>query len=100
MTATIERIEISNYDDVMKNFEALNFIDIREGRKTKSIYFKNSDGDYWVFINTLLYGSYTLLATVDGKNYNFELTADQFMHVFKKYKIFLTSGLTTKPNIV
>lgn len=100
MTATIERIEISNYEDVMKNFEALNFIDIREGRKTKSIYFKNNDGDYWVFINTLLYGSYTLLATVDGKSLNFELTADQFMHVFKKYKIFLTSGLTTKPNIV
>ena len=100
MTATIERIEILNYEDVMKNFEALNFIDIREGRKTKSIYFKNNDGDYWVFINTLLYGSYTLLATVDGKSLNFELTADQFMHVFKKYKIFLTSGLTTNPDIV
>lgn len=91
MTATIERIEILNYEDVMKNFEALNFIDIREGRKTKSIYFKNDDGDYWVFINTLLYGSYTLLATVDYKNYNFELTADQFMNVFKKYKIFLVN---------
>ena len=100
MTIVAEPILINNYDDVIKHFEGLVFVDIREGKKTKSIYFKNSDGDYWVFINTLLYGSYTLLATVDGKSLNFELTADQFMHVFKKYKIFLTSGLTTKPNIV
>ena len=89
MIAEICKPEIYNYDDVMKYFEALNFVDIREGKKTKSIYFKNEDGDYWVYINTLLYGSYTLLATVEGKNYNFELTADQFTDIFKKYKIFL-----------
>ena len=91
MTIVAEKIEINNYDDVIKHFEGLVFIDIREGRKTKSIYFKNADEDYWIFINTLLYGSYTLLATVEGKPYNFELSADQFTNVFKKYKIFLNA---------
>jgi len=89
MIAAISRPEINNYEDVIKYFERLVFIDIRAGRKTKSIYFKNSDGDYWIYINTLLYGSYTLLATVDGQSYNFEITADQFTNIYKKYKIFL-----------
>jgi hypothetical protein len=89
MIAAISRPEINNYEDVIKYFERLVFIDIRDGRKTKSIYFKNSDGDYWIYINTLLYGSYTLLATVDGQSYNFEITADQFTNIYKKYKIFL-----------
>jgi hypothetical protein len=89
MIAAISRPEINNYEDVIKYFERLVFIDIRDGRKTKSIYFKNSDGDYWIYINTLLYGSYTLLATVEGQSYNFEITADQFTNIYKKYKIFL-----------
>jgi hypothetical protein len=89
MIAAISRPEINNYEDVIKYFERLVFIDIRDGRKTKSIYFKNSDGDYWIYINTILYGSYTLLATVEGQSYNFEITADQFTNIYKKYKIFL-----------
>jgi hypothetical protein len=89
MIAAISRPEINNYEDVIEYFERLVFIDIRDGRKTKSIYFKNSDGDYWIYINTLLYGSYTLLATVEGQSYNFEITADQFTNIYKKYKIFL-----------
>jgi hypothetical protein len=89
MIAAISRPEINDYEDVIKYFERLVFVDIRDGRKTKSIYFKNSDGDYWIYINTLLYGSYTLLATVDGQSYNFEITADQFTNIYKKYKIFL-----------
>ena len=76
-------------EDVLAAVEKYCFLYIKEGKNLNSIWFKDSNDQFSVFINNKMYASYTLLATVDGTNVNFELTADEYIKFWNMHKIFL-----------
>jgi len=61
---------------------------VREGKNTKSVYFKDNDNNYTVFIYSLLNNSATVIATVSGINVDLNISREIFYNVFNKYKIF------------
>ena len=77
------RVEVLNY--IKKCF----MVEIKEKKNLKTIYFKDENGCFSVLINNLLYGSYTLLATVEDVSLDLQLSSDEFSYFWSKYKIFL-----------
>lgn len=86
-TELVEEIVLNN-KMVFEYLEAANLILIREYKNGKSIVFKDDNNDFSFFINNIPYGSYTLLATVNGEAYNACITSEEFMKFWNKYKIF------------
>lgn len=78
----IEQIEIPSIFDYIKNCQMVSKYNHKNG---KSIYFKDENGDYTVFIYNFLYGSATILATMDGASYNTNITKGDFDQIFRVY---------------
>ena len=77
-----------NINDVLNYIKSCDLISVREGKNTKSVYFKDNDNNYTVFIYSLLNNSATVLATVAGINFNSIISRQTFYNIFDKYKIF------------
>jgi hypothetical protein len=77
-----------NINDVLNYIKSCDLISVREGKNTKSVYFKDNDNNYTVFIYSLLNNSATVLATVAGINFNSIISREIFYNIFNKYKIF------------
>ena len=77
-----------NINDVLNYIKSCDLISVREGKNTKSVYFKDNDNNYTVFIYSLLNNSATCLATVAGINFNSIISRQVFYNIFDKYKIF------------
>jgi len=77
-----------NINDVLNYIKSCDLISVREGKNTKSIYFKDNDNNYTVFIYSLLNNSATVLATIAGINFNSIMSREIFYNLFNKYKIF------------
>ena len=77
-----------NINDVLNYIKSCDLISVREGKNTKSVYFKDNDNNYTVFIYSLLNNSATVLATIAGINFNTIITREIFYNIFNKYKIF------------
>lgn len=77
-----------NINDVLNYIKSCDLISVREGKNTKSVYFKDNDNNYTVFIYSLLNNSATVLATIAGINFNSIITREIFYNIFNKYKIF------------
>ena len=77
-----------NISDVLNYIKSCDLISVREGKNTKSIYFKDNDHNYTVFIYSLLNNSATVLATVSGVSVNCNIELNTFYSLFNRYKIF------------
>jgi hypothetical protein len=77
-----------NINDVLNYIKSCDLISVREGKNTKSVYFKDNDNNYTVFIYSLLNNSATVLATVAGINFNSIISRQVFYNIFDRYKIF------------
>jgi hypothetical protein len=77
-----------NINDVLNYIKSCDLISVREGKNTKSVYFKDNDNNYTVFIYSLLNNSATVIATIAGINFNTIITREIFYNIFNKYKIF------------
>jgi len=77
-----------NINDVLNYIKSCDLISVREGKNTKSVYFKDNDNNYTVFIYSLLNNSATVLATVAGINFNSIISRQVFYNIFNKHKIF------------
>ena len=84
----IDAVKEINIDDVLNYIKSCDLISVREGKNTKSIYFKDNDHNYTVFIYSLLNNSATCLATVAGVSFNSSMSRETFYNLFNKYKIF------------
>jgi len=84
----IDAVKDININDVLNYIKSCDLISVREGKNTKSVYFKDNDNNYTVFIYSILNNSATVLATVAGVNFNSIITIRVFYNIFDKYKIF------------
>ncbi len=84
----IDAVKEINTNDVLNYIKSCDLISIREGKNTKSIYFKDNDHNYTVFIYSLLNNSATVLATVSGISFNSDLSREVFYNLFNKYKMY------------
>ena len=77
-----------NINDVLNYIKSCDLISVREGKNTKSVYFKDNDNNYTVFIYCVSNNSATVLATVAGINFNSIISRQVFYNIFDRYKIF------------
>lgn len=84
----IDVVKDININDVLNYIKSCDLISVREGKNTKSVYFKDNDNNYTVFIYSLLNNSATVIATVAGINFNTIISRQIFYNIFDKYKIF------------
>ena len=77
-----------NINDVLNYIKSCDLISVREGKNTKSVYFKDNDNNYTVFIYSLLNNSATVLATIAGIKFNSIISRQVFYNIFDRYKIF------------
>ncbi len=77
-----------NISDVLNYIKSCDLISVREGKNTKSIYFKDNDHNYTVFIFSLLNNSATVLATISGVSVNLVIEKNIFYDLYNRYKIF------------
>jgi len=84
----IDAVKDININDVLNYIKSCDLISVREGKNTKSVYFKDNDNNYTVFIYSILNNSATVLATIAGINFNSIISKQVFYNIFDKYKIF------------
>lgn len=84
----VDVVKDININDVLNYIKSCDLISVREGKNTKSIYFKDNDHNYTVFIYSLLNNSATVLATISGVSFNSAMSREIFYDLFNKYKIF------------
>jgi hypothetical protein len=84
----IDCVKDININDVLNYIKSCDLISVREGKNTKSVYFKDNDNNYTVFIYSVSNNSATVLATVAGINFNSIISRQVFYNIFDKYKIF------------
>lgn len=84
----IDCVKDININDVLNYIKSCDLISVREGKNTKSVYFKDNDNNYTVFIYCVSNNSATVLATIAGINFNSIITRQVFYNIFDKYKIF------------
>ena len=84
----IDAVKDININDVLNYIKSCDLISVREGKNTKSIYFKDNDHNYTVFLYSLLNNSATVLATISGISFNSAMSREIFYDLFNKYKIF------------
>jgi len=84
----IDAVKDININDVLNYIKSCDLISVREGKNTKSVYFKDNDNNYTVFIYSILNNSATVLATIAGINFNSIISREIFYNIFDRYKIF------------
>lgn len=84
----IDCVKDININDVLNYIKSCDLISVREGKNTKSVYFKDNDNNYTVFIYCVSNNSATVLATIAGINFNSIITRQVFYNIFDRYKIF------------
>jgi len=84
----IDCVKDININDVLNYIKSCDLISVREGKNTKSVYFKDNDNNYTVFVYSILNNSATVLATIAGVNFNSIISRQVFYNIFDRYKIF------------
>lgn len=79
---TIEKIEPITFNTVENYIKNCMRVSKNEGKHTRSIWFKDYNGDFTVFIYSLLNNSATVLATVDGMSYNCCISIEEFYRTY------------------
>lgn len=82
LTLEKESIVVPSVFDYIKNCTMVSKNEKKNGR---SVWFKDQDENYTVFIYNFLYGSATVLATIDGAAYNTAISKESFDKVFRAY---------------
>lgn len=77
-----EQIVVPTIFDYLKT---CSFYDKREGKNSRSIWFKDYNNDFTVLIYNVLYNSCTALATIDGAAYNTSISKENFEAIFRAY---------------
>ena len=80
-------VPISN-SEVFMYIKSCDLIQIREGKNSKSIWFKDNDNNFTMFTHNLINATSTVLATIRGEKYNSSITNAEFNKLFLQYKIF------------
>ena len=81
-----EPLNVQEALDYLKNCDLM---EIKEGKYTKSIYFKDINDNLSAIIYSLANGSSTILASIRGENYTFNLDKEEFVKLFNKHRIFM-----------
>jgi len=87
MNSTIVKREIINIDVAINNISNCDLVCYREGRQTKSLWFRDKDNNLTCLIYNLLGGSSTILATVNFEQFNSTIDKALFFELWNKYKI-------------
>ena len=87
MNSTIVEKEIINIEVAINNLSNCDLVCFREGRQTKSIWFRDKDNNLTCLIYNLLGGSSTILATVNFEQFNSTINKSVFFELWNKYKI-------------
>ena len=87
MNSTIVEKEIINIEAAINNISNCDLVCFREGRQTKSIWFRDKDNNLTCLIYNLLGGSSTILATVNFEQFNSTINKSVFFELWNKYKI-------------
>jgi hypothetical protein len=87
MNSTIVEREIINIDVAINNISNCDLVCYREGRQTKSLWFRDKDNNLTCLIYNLLGGSSTILATVNFEHFNSTIDKALFFELWNKYKI-------------
>lgn len=87
MNSVIAEKQIINIEAAINNLSNCDLVSIREGRQTKSIWFRDKNNDLTCLIYNLLGGSSTILATVNFEHFNSTIDKALFFRVWNKYKI-------------
>lgn len=87
MNSTIVEKEIINIEAAINNLSNCDLVCFREGRQTKSIWFRDKDNNLTCLIYNLLGGSSTILATVNFEQFNSTINKSVFFELWNKYKI-------------
>lgn len=87
MNSTIVEKEIINIEAAINNISNCDLVCVREGRQTKSIWFRDKDDNLTCLIYNLLGGSSTILATVNFEHFNSTINKSVFFELWNKYKI-------------
>jgi hypothetical protein len=82
---TIEKIEAITLNTVEKYLKNCMRVSKMEGKHTRSIWFKDHNGEFTVFIYSLLHNSCTVLATVEEMPYNCCISKEEFNRTFNSY---------------
>jgi hypothetical protein len=75
-------------NEVFMYIKSCDLISIREGKNSKSIWFKDNDNNFTMFTHNLINATSTVLATIRGIQYNSPITNAEFNKLFLQYKIF------------
>jgi hypothetical protein len=95
-----EILESKTEDDWIQFFKSLQFIDYREGRQTKSIYYKDDGGYYQIFIfNKLDTRAATFLGSIGEVQINAVMSKQLFDKMVNYVKYGETNAPTHKSNI-
>lgn len=87
MNSTIVEKEIINIDAAINNISNCDLVCYREGRQTKSLWFRDKDNNLTCLIYNLLGGSSSILATVNFEQFNSTIDKTLFFEQWNKYKI-------------
>lgn len=87
MNSTIVEKEIINIEVAINNLSNCDLVCFREGRQTKSMWFRDKDNNLTCLIYNLLGGSSTILATVNFEQFNSTINKSVFFELWNKYKI-------------
>ena len=75
-------------NEVFMYIKSCDLISIREGKNSKSIWFKDNDNNFTMFTQNTINATSTVLATIRGIQYNSPITNAEFNKLFLQYKIF------------
>ena len=84
-----EKLKLYTVDDVLDYIGKSCLLWIGYRRDTKSIYFKDDNGDITCFIQSLQNKTTTILATINGDKVSLEMSNEQFNILFNQHKIFI-----------
>ena len=79
-------ITIQEALDYLRNCDLM---EVKEAKYTKSIYFKDINDNMSAIIHSLVNSSATILASIRGINYTFDLEKEEFIKIFNKHRIFM-----------
>lgn len=86
-----DKLKLYTVDDVLEYISNSCLFWIGYRRDTKSIYFKDDNGNMTCFIQSLQNRSATILATINGDKVALEMTNDKFNELFNQHKIFIVN---------
>jgi hypothetical protein len=87
MNSVIAEKPIVNIEAAINNLSNCDLVSYREGRQTRSMWFRDKDNNLTCLIYNLLGGSSTILSTVNFEHFNSTIDKAKFFELWNKYKI-------------